>query len=107
MILDCLSCTDEKYNNKKYIYVLKLTDDDLTIGSNDKNDIIDIDKSFSKFHTVIKFNKETGNITLVNESNFGTSVLVKNNIKLIDDKKIYFQVENAFIIAEQKNSSDN
>ena len=107
MILESLSCTDEKYNNKKYIYVLKLTDDDLTIGSNDKNDIIDADKSISEFHTVIKFNKETGNITLVNESNFGTSVLVKNNIKLIDDKKIYFQVENAFIIAEQKNSSDN
>ena len=107
MILECLSCTEEKYNNKKYIYVLKLTDDDLTIGSNDKNDIFDTDKSISEFHTVIKFNKETGNITLVNESNFGTSVLVKNNIKLIDDKKIYFQVENAFIIAEQKNSSDN
>ena len=107
MILESLSCTDEKYNNKKYIYVLKLTDDDLTIGSNGKNDIIDTDKSISEFHTVIKCNKETGNITLVNESNFGTSVLVKNNIKLIDDKKIYFQVENAFIIAEQKNSSDN
>ena len=105
MILESLSCTDEKYNNKKYIYVLKLTDDDLTIGSNDKNDIIDTDKSISEFHTVIKFNKETGNITLVNESNFGTSVLVKN-IKLIDDKKIYFQVGNVFTIAEQKNSND-
>ena len=71
-----------------------------------KNDIIDTDISISRFHSVLKFNKDTGNITLENESKFGTLVLVKNNIKLTDNKKIYFQVGRTFITAEQKNDND-
>ena len=105
MILESLTCVKEKQNYKN-IYVIKLTGDDITIGRNDKNDIIDTDISMSRFHSVLKFNKDTGNITLENESKFGTLVLVKNNIKLTDNKKIYFQVGRTFITAEQKNGND-
>ena len=105
MILESLTCVKEKQNYKN-IYVIKLTGDDITIGRNDKNDIIDTDISISRFHSVLKFNKDTGNITLENESKFGTLVLVKNNIKLTDNKKIYFQVGRTFITAEQKNGND-
>jgi len=105
MILESLTCVKEKQNYKN-IYVIKLTGDDITIGRNIKNDIIDTDISMSRFHSVLKFNKDTGNITLENESKFGTLVLVKNNIKLTDNKKIYFQVGRTFITAEQKNDND-
>ena len=105
MILESLTCVKEKQNYKN-IYVIKLTGDDITIGRNIKNDIIDTDISISRFHSVLKFNKDTGNITLENESKFGTLVLVKNNIKLTDNKKIYFQVGRTFITAEQKNDND-
>ena len=93
MILESLTYVKNKKNYKN-IYVIKLTGDDITIGGNDKNDIIDTD--ISEYHSVLKFNKETGNITLENKSKYGTLVLVKNNIKLIDGKKIYFQVGNKF-----------
>ena len=105
MILESLTCVKEKQNYKN-IYVIKLTGDDITIGRNIKNDIIDTDISISRFHSVLKFNKDTGNITLENESKFGTLVLVKNNIKLTDNKKIYFQVGRTFITVEQKNDND-
>ena len=105
MILESLTCVKEKQNYKN-IYVIKLTGDDITIGRNIKNDIIDTDISISRFHSVLKFNKDTGNITLENESKFGTLVLVKNNIELTDNKKIYFQVGRTFITAEQKNDND-
>ena len=105
MILESLTCVKEKQNYKN-IYVIKLTGDDITIGRNIKNDIIDTDISISRFHSVLKFNKDTGNITLENESKFGTLVLVKNNIKLTDNKKIYLQIGRTFITAEQKNGND-
>ena len=101
MILESLTCVKEKQNYKN-VYVIKLTGDDITIGRNNKNDIIDTDISMSRFHAVLKFNKETGNITLENKSKYGTLVLVKNNIKLTDNKKIYLQVGRSFITAMQK-----
>ena len=105
MILESLTYVKNKKNYKN-IYVIKLTGDDITIGRNNKNDIIDTDISMSRFHAVLKFNKETGNITLENESKFGTLVLVKNNIKLSDNKKIYLQIGRTFITAEQKDKND-
>ncbi len=98
----------ERNRNQKNIYVVKLTGDDITIGRNNLNDIIDDDLSISRFHAVLKFNKETGNITLLNKGKFGSLVLIKNNIKLTNNEKIYLQVGNIFIIVEQKeNNEDN
>ena len=105
MILESLTYVKNKKNYKN-IYVIKLTGDDITIGRNNKNDIIDTDISMSRFHAVLKFNKETGNITLENKSKYGTLVLVKNNIKLTDNKKIYLQIGRTFITAEQKDEND-
>ena len=105
MILESLTYVKNKKNYKN-IYVIKLTGDDITIGRNNKNDIIDTDISMSRFHAVLKFNKETGNITLENKSKYGTLVLVKNNIKLSDNKKIYLQIGRTFITAEQKDEND-
>ena len=105
MILESLTYVKNKKNYKN-IYVIKLTGDDITIGRNNKNDIIDTDISMSRFHAVLKFNKETGNITLENKSKYGTLVLVKNNIKLTDNKKIYLQIGRTFITAEQKDKND-
>ena len=101
MILESLTYIKDKKNYKN-IYVIKLTGDEISIGRNNKNDIIDIDISVSRFHASLKFNKEKGNITLENKSKFGTSILVKNNIKLTDNKKIYLQVGRSFITAVQK-----
>ena len=105
MILESLTYIKDKKNYKN-IYVIKLTEDEISIGRNNKNDIIDKDISVSKFHAVLKFNIETGNITLKNKSKFGTLVLVKNNIKLKDNKKIYLQVGRIFITARQKNCKE-
>ena len=105
MILESLTYIKDKKNYKN-IYAIKLTEDEISIGRNSKNDIIDKDISVSKFHAVLKFNIETGNITLKNKSKFGTLVLVKNNIKLKDNKKIYLQVGRIFITARQKNCKE-
>ena len=108
IILESLTYLSERNRNQKNIYVVKLTGDDITIGRNNLNDIIDDDLSISRFHAVLKFNKETGNITLLNKGKFGSLVLIKNNIKLTNNEKIYLQVGNIFIIVEQKeNNEDN
>ena len=108
IILESLTYLSERNRNQKNIYVVKLTGDDITIGRNNLNDIIDDDLSISRFHAILKFNKETGNITLLNKGKFGSLVLIKNNIKLTNNEKIYLQVGNIFIIVEQKeNNEDN
>ena len=88
------------YNNLKNIHIVKLKDNnDINIGRYDTNDIIDTDISVSRKHAILKFNKETGKLNLVNLSEkFGTLILIKGNIKM-KEKKIQFQVGKSFIQA--------
>ena len=88
------------YNNLKNIHVVKLKDnEDINIGRYDTNDIIDTDISVSRKHAILKFNKETGKLHLVNLSEkFGTLILIKGNIKM-KEKNIQFQVGKSFIQA--------
>jgi len=106
MILESLTrvTTDDNKmkKNKKNIFVIKLTDKPITIGRSDKNDIVDIDGRISREHAILKFDEKEGKVIIKNKGRFGTSVLIKNNIKLHIGQKIYFQVGNTYIKAEVK-----
>ena len=92
--------------NLKNIFVVKLTNNQITIGRSDKNDIIDNDISISRHHAVMKFNEESGEITFVNKSRFGLLVLIRDNLKLINDEKVYFQIGRSFINTIQKEKAE-
>ena len=84
----------EKENLIKKVYVVELKER-ITIGKEKDNDIID--KNISRFHAVLKYNQEKGNIILENLSEkFGTLVLIKGNIKM-KEKNIHFQVGKSLI----------
>ena len=87
------------------IYV-KLTENEYTFGRNDKNDMVDDDISISRFHAVLKFDQESGDITLVNKSKFGILVLIKNNLPLINDEKIYFQIGRSYITVYEEETEE-
>ena len=95
-------------NNIKNIFVVKLTEENLTIGRNDKenkieNDINDEEVTISRSHAILKFNKENGNLTIINDKGrYGVLVLIKDNIKLTANEKIYFQVGKTYVEAEVK-----
>ena len=97
IILESLTFIKE-VNNIKNIFVVKLTEENLTIGRNDKenkieNDINDEEVTISRSHAILKFNKENGNLTIINDKGrYGVLVLIKDNIKLTANEKIYFQV---------------
>ena len=94
----------------KNIYVINLNDNNVKIGRDEKNnDIIIREKSISKFHAEIKFNKNNGDVTIINKGKYGTFVLIKDNITLYENDKIYFQVGKVFIKAENtfNNSKEN
>ena len=77
-------------NNIKTLYIVQLIDEEITIGRQIYNDIIDNDISISRKHAVMRYNKKNGNLFLENKSEkFGTLVLVRGNIK-IKEGKIYF-----------------
>ena len=90
--------------NIKNIHVVKLTDSDeiseISIGRNEKNDIIDIDNTVSRFHGKLKINSETGEVNLINQGTFGISVLIKNNLKIEIGQTKYIQVGKTYIKAE-------
>ena len=54
----------------------------------------------SRLHAILKFNQNTGDVTIVNKSRYGTLVLIKDNITLKEKEKIYFQIGITYIKAE-------
>ena len=103
IILEPLNDIMDK-NNINPIYIVKLVNKETKIGRENTNDFIINDRSVSKEHAVIKYDKN-GNLIIQNKSTtFNTSVLIKGNIKL-SEKKIHFQVGYSYIIANQINES--
>ena len=83
---------EEKYC--KSIHVIKFLKNKkyITIGRDSDNDVVDSDISISRQHAALNYIKERGKICLENRSKkFGTLVLVKEPIKVLD-KKIFLQV---------------
>ena len=101
LILESLTYVKEK-RNLKNIFVIKLTNEELTFGRNDKNDMVDCDITISRFHAKIKFNEERGEVSLISMGKYGVLVLVKNNLKMINDEKIYLQAGKSFVRIEQR-----
>ena len=103
IILESLNSFD-KGKQIKLIFVVKITDKEITIGRNDDNDITIIDQknSVSRYHCILKYNKENGNLTIIDNSKFGTSVLIKGNVKIKMEQKLYFQSGNTYIKAKLK-----
>ena len=101
MILESI---DYKYNEQycKSIHIIKFikeSGEPITIGREYDNDIVDRDVSISHHHAILRFNKENGKISIQNwKSKYGTLVLVKKPIKVLD-KKIYLQVGRTYIEA--------
>ena len=88
--------------NIKIIYIAQLIDQEITIGRQDYNDIIDNDTSISREHALLRYNKNNGNIFLEDKNGkFGTLVLVRGNIK-IKKEKTFFQIGNTYISMELK-----
>ena len=95
--------------NYKIIHVVRLIKDKISFGRNFFNDIYDKNISDSREHAILKYNKEKGNISIMNKSDtFSTLVLIKGNIT-VKEKKISFQVANNYITASmiEKNIGEN
>ena len=98
---------DNSINNLKIIHVVTLKEDEINIGRNNSNDIIDRDISISRKHAILKFNKNSGKLYLENLSEkFGTLILIKGNIKM-KEKKIHIQVGKSYIQAYLKNDKSD
>ena len=100
----CLESLDYiKYNNNiKILHIVKLIDEEIAIGRQDYNDIIDNDISISREHAILRYNKNNGNLFLENTNGkFGTLVLVRGNIKITEEKN-FFQSGKAYISTEVK-----
>jgi len=90
-------------SNIKTIHIAQLTDEQINIGRNNYNDIIEEDTSVSRDHAVIKYDKLNHNIFLENKNGrYGTLVLVRGNIK-IKEEKTFFQILNTHISMELTN----
>lgn len=87
----------------KVVYIIKfdktLNNEEINIGRQDNlNDFIDTEGSISRFHAVLKKDKR-GNIIIDDKkSTYGTCVLIKENIKLREEK-IHFQIGRSYISA--------
>lgn len=106
-----LESLDFKKNEKycKSIHIVKLNKDSISIGREYDNDIVESDISISRSHAVLKFNRINNKICLQNRSKkFGTLVLVKKPIKILD-KKIHLQVGRTYIEAnlDDKKNHEN
>ena len=98
MILESLDYSKDG-KNLKLIHLIQFKEDKIYIGRHTLNDIIDNDISVSRFHSVLKYNRENGYILLENRSEkFGSLVLVRGNIKM-RNKAIHFQVGRRYITA--------
>ena len=92
----CLESLDyiKDNNNIKTLHIVKLKDQEITIGRQESNDIIDYDISESTDYAVLRYNKSNGNLFLENKSEkFDTLVLVRGNVK-ITEEKAFFQIGN-------------
>jgi len=99
IVLESLDYIKENKNIKK-VHFVRLTDEVIKIGRNNKNDITDNDISISRFHCELKFNKEDGDVILENKSEkSGTLVLIRNNIRM-NENEIKFQVGRTLISAK-------
>ena len=68
-------------NEIKMIHIVKLTDDNITIGRKEYCDILDNNYHISKEHAEIKYNKKNNDVILeYKNQNFDTLVLVKKPI---------------------------
>ena len=106
LILESLDYIKEKKNLKR-VHVVSLFEEEITIGRQSYNDIIDMDISVSRSHAVLKYNREKGKLIIKNLSEkFGTLILIKDNIKL-KEKKIHFQVNKSYIIANLENNRND
>ena len=100
LILESLTYVKEK-KNLKNIFVIKLTDDEVTFGRHEKNDMVDSDITISRYHARIKFNPESGEVNIISKGKYGVLVLIKNSIKMNNDEKVYLQVGKSFVTLEQ------
>ena len=81
--LDFIKEKDDKKGNIKRIHVINLTEDEIYIGRNGINDVIDEDLTVSRNHAILKYNRAEGEVVLENRSEtYGTLVLIKGNIKM-------------------------
>ena len=102
LILESLNYRED---NAKILYIVKFDSKlEINIGRTDKdengkiNDFIDRDGSISSSHAVLK-KDENGNIILEDKnSTYGTSVLIKGNIKLREENT-NFQIGKSYISA--------
>ena len=97
----------KKNKNIKNIFVIKLTDRELNIGRHTDNDIIDNDMTISRYHAILKYNKNNGHITITNKSKFGVLLLIKDNVKLNVKQKIFIQMGKTYLSAGVKDSLNN
>jgi hypothetical protein len=105
LILESLTYIKEK-KNLKNIFVIKLTNNEVTFGRHEKNDMVDSDITISRYHAKIIFNPESGEVNIISTGKYGVLVLVKDNLKMEDDEKIYLQVGKTFARIEQKEIND-
>ena len=101
MVLESLDFVKEKDNIKR-IHVIQLMKDEIYIGRNGTNDVIDEDFTISRNHAILKFNRFEGEVVLENRSEtYGTLVLIKGNIKM-KRKNLNLQIGNSFITVNLK-----
>ena len=102
----CLESLNYIRNNEniKILYIVQLIDQEITIGRQDYNDIIDNDTSISREHAVLRYNKNNGNLFLEDRNGkYGTLILVRGNIK-IKEEKTFVQIGNTYISIELKDN---
>ena len=110
LVLESLNYREDK---AKIIYIVKFDKKlEIPIGRKEKdennniiNDFIDNDISISGIHAILKKDK-SGNIIIEDKSSkYGTSVLIKGNIKLREDI-INFQIGKSYISARLINDDE-
>ena len=109
LVLESLNEYD-KNNKTKVIHVINLLNtEQISIGRNSLNDIVDKDTSVSREHAEILFDRDNGKLVLRNKSKrYGTLVLVKDNIN-VQEKEINFQVGRTYVTAnlEKEENTEN
>ena len=105
IILESIEQIDEemKYNAYyKYIHIIELTKDkeEIKIGRDKDNDVIDNNCSISREQAIIEFNKNEKTLLLKNLSDRGTCVLIKDDLKISDKKEIYLREGNLYFYAK-------
>ncbi len=104
LILESLEYLNKYKRLEKNIHIIKLNGEDINIGSGNNNDIIIDDKTVSKEHAVIKYDKENNKLCLKNKNKkAGTLVLIQESNIEINENGIYLQVDNTFIEAKIMN----